>query len=105
MSVFVEPRARGGLSLSVIFFELFPSALVVALLALVGIMHVTSRVLSVKLGYELSKLDTRATDLERKNAELSVELATLKSPARLEAWAKKNGLAPPSANAVLHAKR
>ena len=84
MSVVILPRSRGGAPLSVILLELFPAALVVALLAAVGIVHVTSRVLVVNLGYELSKLDGRATDLERRNAELSVELATLKSPARLE---------------------
>lgn len=105
MSVVILPRSRGGAPLSVILFELFPSALVVALLVVVGIVHVTSRVLVVNLGYELSKLDGRATDLERRNAELSVELATLKSPARLESWAKANGLVAPASSAVLHSKR
>jgi cell division protein FtsL len=105
MSVVVEPRARGELSISVIFLEIFPVALVVALLAIVGIVHVTSRVLVVKMGYQLSERSSHADDLARRNAALSVELATLKSPARLEAWAKKNGLEAPAPTAVIHPKR
>lgn len=106
MSVVVEPRSRGGgLPLSVILLELLPSALVVALLAVVGIVHVTSRVHVVKWGYELESLRAKSVALERQKAQLSLELATLKSPARLEAWAKQNGLAAPAATAVVHPEK
>lgn len=105
MSVVVEARNRGGLSLSVIILELIPAALAVLLLATVGVVHVTSRVLVVKMGYELSKLDARATDLQRENDRLKLELATLKSPARLESFARtKLGLVPPAAGAVVNVK-
>ncbi len=106
MSVVMEGRQRGGLSLSVIFLEILPAALVVLLLATVGIVHVTSRVLVVRMGYELSKLDQQGTDLERENAALKVELATLKSPGKLEATAKsKLGLVQPPATSVIHLKK
>jgi cell division protein FtsL len=105
MSLVVATRARAGATLSGIVLELLPAALVVLLLATVGIVHVTSRVLVVKLGYELSALDARATELERQNASLSVELATLKAPARLEALGKAFGLAAPPSSAILHVKR
>jgi cell division protein FtsL len=104
MSLLVT-RSRAGASLAEVVLELLPAALVVALLATVAIVHVTSRVLVVKLGYELSTLDARATQLEQQNSALSVELATLKAPARLEALGKAFGLSAPATSAVLRVKR
>ena len=104
MSVVVEAR-RGSLSLTVIAGEILPAALVVALLAIVGVIHVTSRVMVVRRGYELSKLDAQTTDLTRENDQLRLELATLKSPSRLESMARsKMGLVPPGATSVVHLK-
>lgn len=104
MSVVIEAR-RGSLSLSVIAGEILPAALAVALLAIVGVVHVTSRVMVVRMGYELSKLDAQTTDLTRENDQLRLELATLKSPSRLESMARsKMGLVPPSATSVIHLK-
>jgi cell division protein FtsL len=106
MSVVVEGRSRGGLSLSVILLEILPAALVVLLLATVGVVHVTSRVMVVRMGYELSKLDQQGTDLERENSGLKLELATLKSPSRLEAMARaKLGLVNPPATSDIHLKK
>lgn len=89
MSVVLEARNRGGLSLSVILLEILPAALAVLLLAGVGVLHVTSRVMVVKLGYEVSRLDARSVELGRENAALKVELATLSAPARLAPVAKE----------------
>ncbi len=105
MSVTVEARQRGGVSLSVIALEILPAALVVMLLAAVGIMHVTSRVLVVSMGYEVSKLDAQATELDREHAQLKLELATLKSPARLEALARTRlQMQPPAPTSIIHVK-
>ncbi|MBK7858200.1 MAG: cell division protein FtsL [Archangiaceae bacterium] len=99
----VELRARGALPFSVIFLELLPAALAIALLAAVGVVHVTSRVLVVKVGYELSKLDQESTALTRDNDRLKLELATLKSPARLESQARTElGMGPPAASSIIH---
>lgn len=89
MSVVLEARNKGGLSLSVILLEILPAALAVFLLAVVGIVHVTSRVMVVRLGYELSKLDAQTQELSRANDALQVELATLTSPAKLAPLAKE----------------
>jgi cell division protein FtsL len=89
MSVVLEARNKGGVSLSVIFLEIFPAAFAVLLLAIVGVVHVTSRVMVVKLGYELSKLDQKSTELQRENDALAVELATLTSPSKLAPLAKE----------------
>lgn len=88
MSVVLEARHKGGLSLSVILLEILPAALTVLLLATVGVVHVTSRVMVVKLGYELSRLDQQGVDLQRENDALKVELATLTSPAKLAPQAR-----------------
>ena len=89
MSVVLEARTKGGLPFSVILLEILPAALAVMLLATVGVVHVTSRVLVVKLGYELSRLDQKSTDLQRENDALAVELATLTSPSKLAPLARQ----------------
>lgn len=105
MSVTIE-RNRAGLSLSSILFDLLPAAIAIFLVAAAGVLHVSSRSLVVRMGYELSKLDQRGTDLERENAQLKVELATLKGPARLEALAKtKLGLVQPPNAAIFHSHK
>ena len=101
----IELRTRGVLPFSVIFLELLPAALAVALLVAVGVVHVTSRVLVVKVGYELSRLDQESTVLTRENDRLKLELATLKSPSRLEGIARSElGMGPASAAAIIHLK-
>jgi cell division protein FtsL len=106
MSAAIELRTRGALSFSVIFLELLPAALAIGLLAAVGVVHVTSRVLVVKVGYELSRLDAESTSLTRDNDRLKLELATLKSPSRLEGLARKElGMGPPAASSILHLEK
>ena len=103
MSVAIE--GRRGVSLGVIFFELLPAALLVAMFATVGIVHVTSRVLVVKVGYQLSTLDQASVELMREHDRLKLELATLKAPARLEAIARqKLQMGPPAPSAIFHLK-
>ncbi len=105
MSVVIEARNRGGLPLSVILLEIFPAAVTVALLVVVGLVHVASRTAVVTVGYELSRLDQQYTDLSREHDALKLELATWKSPVRLEAQARaKLGMALPAASSVIHVK-
>jgi cell division protein FtsL len=105
MSVVIEARNRGGVSFSVIFLEVLPAAFAVSLLALVGMVHVASRVAVVSTGYELSRLDAQSTELLRENAALKLELATQKSPVRLEALARaKLAMAPPPVGSVVVVK-
>ena len=101
MSVAIE--GRRGVSFGVIFFELLPAALLVVMFATVGIVHVTGRVLVVKVGYELSRLDQEASELTREHDRLKLELATLRSPARLESIAReKLQMGPPAPSAIFH---
>ena len=74
-----------------------PRCSLFALFAGVGIIHVTSRVLVVDMGYRLSKAEAEERALIRENDRLKLELATLKNPARLEKLAREQlGMAMPS---------
>jgi cell division protein FtsL len=106
VTVVLEARNRGGLPFSVILGEILPAALAVALLALVGIIHVTSRVLVVAQGYELSRLDAQSTELLRENDRLKLELATLKGPQKLESVARSQlGMVTPPPSQVFHVRK
>jgi len=84
-----------------VLLQLLPGALLAALFAAVGILHVTSRVLVVDAGYRLSKLEEENRQLTLRNDRLKLELATLVSPARLEKLARDQGLQPPPAGTVV----
>lgn len=78
----------------------------VALLAfcLVGValLHVWLRLQVVQMGYALSTTSKLQHQLEQERRELKVELATLTSPERLEAMARKRlGLVPPEKGQVI----
>jgi cell division protein FtsL len=97
-------RALGpnGASVGRVFLHLLPAVLLFGLFAGVGILHVTSRVLVVDMGYRLSKAEAEGRDLTRENDRLKLELATLKNPARLERLAReKLGMAMPAGPAVI----
>lgn len=86
-------------------FQILPIAGVCALFAGVGIVHVTSRVMVVSVGYRLSALETENQSLSRDNERLKLELATLKNPTRLEKIAKEQlGMGPPPPGTVVTLK-
>jgi cell division protein FtsL len=82
--------------------QLLPFAALALLFAAVGVMHVTSRVMVVDAGYRLSKLEGDGRQLAVENQQLKLELATLKSPARLEKIAREQlNMAPPPPGGVI----
>ncbi len=73
-------------------------------LCLVGVvlLHVWLRLQVVRLGYALSTTSKLQSQLEQERRELTVELATLTSPDRLEAMARKRlGLVAPEKGQVI----
>jgi cell division protein FtsL len=95
----LKPKGPGVGS---ILLNLLPAVLLTVLFAAVGIMHVTSRVMVMRVGYQLSKLDAENRNLSREHDRLKLELATLRSPARLERLAReKLGMIPPPASSVV----
>lgn len=89
-------------SLFTVLLHLLPAFLFCGVFAAVGILHVSSRILVVRTGYRLSELQNEHRVLGREHDRLKLELATLKSPNRLEKVARTElGMAPPSPNAVI----
>jgi cell division protein FtsL len=79
---------------------------VVALFALclMGVtwIHVWLRLQVVQMGYVLAATSKLQSRLEQEQSELKLELATLTSPERLQAAARKRlGLAPPEKGQVI----
>ena len=95
-------KAMRGPSLGAVLGQLLPVTLLATAFAAVGIIHVTARVMVVDAGYRLSKLEQDNRALVRDNDNLKLELATLKSPGRLEKIAREQlGMAPPAQGVVV----
>jgi len=88
----MQPARRGGVFVS---FVLICAVVGVALLL------VWQRLRVVQLGYVLSATTKLERRLEQENRELSLELATLTSPERLEAMAQRLGLREPTKGQVV----
>jgi cell division protein FtsL len=77
-------------------------SLVLCCLALVVLLHVWLRLQVVNQGYALSATTKLEQRLEQEQRELKVEFATLTSPKRLEAMARRRlGLRPPEKGQVI----
>ena len=80
------------------------AALAVAALCAVGIFHVWSHTRVTTAGYRLGELQRQGQALRAERDRLEVEVATLRAPGRLEAFARERlGMAPPAAGAVVRA--
>lgn len=78
-------------------------AVVVSVAALiVGLYYVWSRMQMVQTGYEISELERKNRDLQKRARELMLEIASLQSPSELEKKASKIGLIFPEMGKVLH---
>jgi cell division protein FtsL len=96
------PLKAKGPGIGSVLWNLLPAALLTVLFASVGIMHVTSRVAVMRVGYQLSKLDNENRDLSREHDRLKLELATLRNPVRLEKLARERlGMIAPPASSVV----
>jgi len=84
----VRRKRAPGATVGGILLQLLPAAVLSLLFASVGIVHVCSRVLVVRAGYQMSQLELESRTLAREHDELRLERATLLSPARLERLAR-----------------
>ena len=76
--------------------------LLAAPLAAVGVFHVWSRTRVQGVGYELGRLEAEHRQLLAERDRLNLEVATLRSPGRLERFARERlGMAPPAPGAVV----
>jgi cell division protein FtsL len=77
------------------------ATLLMAALAAVGVFHVWSHTCVTTAGYRLGELQRAAEELRAERNRLEVEVATLRAPGRLEAYARALGMAPPAPGAVV----
>lgn len=71
-------------------------------LAGVGVFHVWTRTRVQSTGYELGRLESEHRRLLAERDRLNLEVATLRSPGRLERFARERlGMAPPAPGAVV----
>jgi cell division protein FtsL len=92
---------KRGMAFLQILWQLLPAVLIGGLFTAVGVLHVTSRICVVDIGYRLSSVESEIRTLVQQSDQLKLEMATLKSPARLEKIAReKLGMVAPHAGAV-----
>lgn len=90
-----DPRVRRSLAKTLVYSTL----LVVVALSVVGL-----RVQQVHLAYRMDALRAEHSRVERQLRELEVEMATLRSPGRLESRARQLGLGAPSPSQIRMAR-
>jgi len=77
-------------------------ALLTAPVAGLGVFHVWSRTCTLAAGYELGRLHSENSRLLGERDRLKLEVATLRSPGRLERYARERlGMAPPAPGTVV----
>jgi len=86
-----DPRVRRSVARTVVYS---------ALLVLVALGVVGLQVQQVHLAYRVDALRAERSRIERQLRELEVELATLRSPVRLESRARQLGLSAPASSQV-----
>lgn len=87
-------------------WELFPHLVaVIVLMTVVAVFHVWSRVKVVDLGLEINQLRREFKDQQQEQGRLKLEVASLKTPARIEAIAKGTlGMSLPTEQQVVVVK-
>lgn len=87
-------------------WDLFPYLMVVmVLLTVVSIFHVWSRVKVVDLNLQIAESRRNLKENQQENSRLRLEVASLKTPARIEAVAKGDlGMALPTDQQVIVVK-
>ncbi|SNB47810.1 cell division protein FtsL [Geobacter sp. DSM 9736] len=81
---------RKVVALSAQKWDLFPYLIVImVLLTVVSVFHVWSRVRVIDLNLAISEARRQVKDQHQENSRLKLEVASLKTPARIEAFAKE----------------
>lgn len=87
-------------------WDLFPHLVaVMVLMTVVAVFHVWSRVKVVDLGLEINQLSREFKEQQQEQGRLKLEVASLKTPARIEAIAKGTlGMSLPTEQQVVVVK-
>ena len=100
------PRQLDALDVNARRWDLFSHLMVVmVLLTLVSIFHVWSRVKVVDLNLRLTDVNSQVKEVQQEQNRLKLEVASLKTPSRIEALAKGDlGMALPTDQQVVIVK-
>jgi cell division protein FtsL len=100
------PRQLNVVSLNSKRWEIFPHlAIVMVLLTIVSIFHVWSRVQTIELNLQLTQVGNQLKNEQQEQNRLRLEVASLKTPVRIEAVAKGElGMALPTEQQVVIVK-
>jgi cell division protein FtsL len=94
MNSFTRPRASPVGAVTTV-------AAIAALFTAVGVFHTFIRLGVVDQAYALSRVEGEHRTLSRENEQLRVELATLRSPSRIEPLGRNMGLVRPDPTQVI----
>jgi cell division protein FtsL len=102
----VAPRAFGATGLSFQRLDMFRFLMVcMVLLTVVSVFHVWSRFKLIDLNLEISDLNRQLKEAEQEQKRLKLEVASLKTPSRIETIAKEElGMALPTEQQVIVVK-
>ena len=100
------PRALGGLDVTPHRIDLFKYLMICMMVfTLVSVFHVWSRFKLVDLNLEISEFNRQMHEADQEKKRLTLEAASLKAPARIEAIAKNElGMALPTDQQIIHVK-
>jgi cell division protein FtsL len=100
------PRQHDAVDVHARRWDLFSHLMaVMVLLTLVSIFHVWSRVKVIDLNLRLTDVNSQVKEVQQEQNRLKLEVASLKTPARIEALAKGDlGMALPTDQQVVIVK-
>ncbi|MDD2365565.1 MAG: cell division protein FtsL [Desulfuromonadaceae bacterium] len=100
------PRAIGGLEFTSHRIDLFKYLMICMIVfTLVSVFHVWSRFKLVDLNLEISEMSRQMRESDQEQKRLTLEAASLRNPARIEAIAKNElGMALPTDQQIIHVK-
>ncbi len=100
------PRQLDAVSVYGRRWDLFPHLMVVmVLLTIVSIFHVWSRAKVIELNLQLTGIGGQLKEAQQEQNRLKLEVASLKTPARIEALAKGElGMALPADQQVINVR-
>ena len=102
-SKLVAPRQLEAAAIYARRWDLFPHLMVImVLLTIVSIFHVWSRVKVIEMNLQLADVNSWVKEAQQEQNRLNLEVASLKTPARVEALAKGElGMALPTDQQVV----
>jgi cell division protein FtsL len=100
------PRPFGGTRLATNRLDVFRFLMIcMVLLTVVSVFHVWSRFKLVDLNLQISETSRQLKEAEQEQKRLNIEVASLRTPARIETIAKNElGMALPSEQQVIFVK-